>query len=174
MTKSASSKSSANAPAGLIVEFPTPGAEVTMPTSGKSVTFSPISLMRTFKTSEHERQTKSYRKHDYQYFGDVRNYEIARCSSVVALKVASGQNLTKDDIVSCRGIEHFLSPDIPRRIAKLRESKESHTKAVLREQARPQSPHSDIKETIARVSERNSRAARSQARHRAAVASCVL
>ena len=172
MTNSASKHSSANTPADLIVDFPAP--ITTMPTDKKSVTFSSMSHMCTFKTSEREKQTKSYNKYDYQYFGDVRNYEIARCSSLVALKVATGENLTKDDIVLCRGLEHLLSPNIPKHVAKLKKSRELHTKVVLMEQARPRSPHSDIQDSIARVSESSSRVIRSQSRHRAAVAYCAL
>lgn len=135
-----------------------------------------MSQLRKFKISERERQTKSYSKSDYKFFSDVRNYEIAKCSSLVALKFAKGERLTKDDMALCRGLESFISPDIPRRIRKLKKSREMHVEAVLAEQEARQGGQGlsqrAIQRAIARVSEKSSWDARSRS-FQVATAACI-
>ena len=151
----------------LIVDFPT---HQMRSTNKKSVTFSPMSHLRTFKVSEEEKRSKSYSKSDYKIFQEVRNYEIAKCSSMIALKIAAGGTLTADDMTLCRGIEPFLSPDIPKRIKKISKARQSHIDRVLAEHSRQVSSGKYKIASVARVSQKSSRSARSRS-HNTALAS---
>ena len=156
-----------NAPE-LIVDFPT--HQIMRQTNIKSVRFSPMSHMRTFKVTEEESRSKSYNKSDYKIFREVRNYEIAKCSSMVALKIAAGGSLTTDDLTLCRGIEPFLSPDIPKRVKKMDKARQSHIDNVLAEHDRQVSSGEYKVTSVARVSQKSSRSARSRS-HNTALAS---
>ena len=156
-----------NAPE-LIVDFPT--HQIMRQTNIKSVRFSPMSHMRTFKVTEEESRSKSYNKSDYKIFREVRNYEIAKCSSMVALKIAAGGSLTTDDLTLCRGIEPFLSPDIPKRVKKIGKARQSHIDNVLAEHDRQVSSGEYKVTSVARVSQKSSRSARSRS-HNTALAS---
>ena len=135
----------------LIVDFP----------SKKTVRFSRMSHMRTFKPIKNESEIKSYTKNDYKHFNLDRSRDIVQCSKMIALKMSSGEKLTEDDVCLCTGLETMLSPDLPRRARKIMKARESHVQAVLSAQERAHQVITDeyIEVAIARVSERSSRVA---------------
>ena len=111
--------------------------------------------MRTFRQAEHERETKSYNKIDYNVFSELRNHDIDKYSKLVAEKMSSGKQLTNDEICACSGVEVYLSRDVPRRLQKIMNSRDAHVKKVLSAQK-----HGCNVDGIARVSMKSSRAAR--------------
>jgi hypothetical protein len=131
-------------------------------TAKKSVQISPLSHRRTYQLGEHKRGSKSHTKADYRRFVELRNHDVIKYSILIARKVRSGEPLTKEDLCLCTGLEAFLSPDVPRRIQKVNQARETHVKMILT--AQEKGCGSDI---ISRLSKKSSKSALARAQNMA-------
>ena len=137
----------------------------------KSVSFSKFGKCKVFQKAAFEKGMKSYRKSDYEGFKIIRDYDVIRCSGIVAIKLAMGENLTIEEKCLCTGLEHVLSPDVPKRVDAIEEARELHVKKVLDEQTRQEGSGGFSADLMAYVSMKSSKNSRAFA-HRVAANAC--
>jgi hypothetical protein len=153
---------------GLIVNFP---AQRGM-NQAKSVRFSSTGTLREFaRSTESENKMKWYCKEDYARFCQDRNEDIVECSMILMNKGVKA--LSTEDLCYFTGLETFLSPNVPKRIQKIRNARFMHVAAVLVEQMRQRRMNIYSQEAIANVSRKSSYQARVRA-YKIAVAAATL
>ena len=156
---------------GLIVDFPTQNGTNQFKTF-KSVQFSKTSQLRVFRRpTSSENKMMSYCKKDYVQFSLIRNKDIMICSEILANKGAG--KLSSKDMCYFTGLETFLSPNVPKRMRKIKMAREMHVKAVLDEQECQRDMNICSEEAIARVSKKNSYTNRARAYKLAVAAATV-
>jgi hypothetical protein len=96
---------------------------------------------------------KSYCKRDYERFNLERNINTMECSMMLANKLG---NLSADDTCMCVGLENFLSPNVAKRIKKVKRSRAKHVQAVIGEQKRQRLTNAYDHEAVSLVSKRSS------------------
>lgn len=102
--------------------------------SKKSVTFALMSQLAFIAyPTESERTKLFYTSKEREIFKHISTYERAMCSEMVSRKLKHEERLTRDEMISCLGIESFIFSGAAKHFARV---KKEHVRAILAEQAR--------------------------------------